>query len=59
MTGPEGGDGPDVIGHAYGNPEPIEMPETGILLIKNAINVLSYFHNIIPLMTGNYILIHV
>ncbi|CAK6449996.1 unnamed protein product [Pipistrellus nathusii] len=29
IIGPEGGDDPDVIGHAYGNPEPIEMPETG------------------------------
>ncbi|CAK6450000.1 unnamed protein product [Pipistrellus nathusii] len=29
VTGPEGGDDPDVVGHACGNPEPIEIPETG------------------------------
>ncbi|XP_070281069.1 P antigen family member 3-like [Myotis yumanensis] len=29
MTGAEGGDDPEAIGHACANPEPIEMPETG------------------------------
>lgn len=47
------GDNPEVIGQPFANPEPVEMLEAGILVIKNAIHVFSDFHNIIPLITKN------
>lgn len=53
MTRGERGDNPEVMGQPYANPQPIEMLEAGILVIKNAIYVFSDFHNIIPLITKN------